>query len=94
MYLPLFRELSEFRFLFLARTDAHFAKASELFRDLVTIPLESNPAEDLLRYFAIRKGVGLGKVHVSDRRRLDLSQSRQGTFREARGSNISTAPGK
>ena len=56
MYLPLFRELSEFRFLFLARNDAHFVKASELFHDLVTIPLESNPAEDLLRYFAIRKG--------------------------------------
>lgn len=55
MYLPLFCGLSEFRFLFLARTDAHFAKASELFRDLVTIPLSSNPAEDLLRYFAIRK---------------------------------------
>ena len=55
IYLPLFRELSEFRFLFLARTNAHFAKASELFRDLVTIPLSSNPAEDLLRYFAIRK---------------------------------------
>jgi hypothetical protein len=56
MYLPLFRELSEFRFLFLARSDAHFVKASELFHDLVTIPLGSNPAEDLLRYFAIRKG--------------------------------------
>lgn len=60
-YLPLFRELSEFRFLFLARADAHFAKACELFRDLVTIPLESNPAEDLLRYFAIRKAWDLGK---------------------------------
>ena len=55
MYLPLFRELSAFRFLFLARNEAHFVKAAELFRDLVTIPLGSNPAEDLLRYFAIRK---------------------------------------
>ncbi len=55
MYLPLFRQLSEFRFLFLARTEAHFAKASEVFRDLATIPLDSNPADDLLRYFAIRE---------------------------------------
>ena len=54
-HLPLFRELPEFHFLFLARCDAYFAKAAELFRDVVTIPLESNPAEDLLRYFAIRK---------------------------------------
>lgn len=61
MYLPLFRELSEFRFLFLARANAHFAKASELFRDLVSIPLQSNPAEDLLRYFAIRKAWDLAK---------------------------------
>ena len=61
IYLPLFRELSEFRFLFLARTKAHFAKASELFRDLVTVPLQSNPAEDLLRYFAIRKAWDLAQ---------------------------------
>jgi hypothetical protein len=61
MYLPLFRELSEFRFLFLARTAAHFAKASELFHDLVTIPLQSNPAEDLLRYFGIRKSWDLAQ---------------------------------
>ncbi len=60
MYLPLFRELPEFRFLFLAREDAHFAKACELFHDLVAIPLQPNPAEDLLRYFAIRKAWDLG----------------------------------
>jgi hypothetical protein len=55
MYLPLFRELSEFRFLYLARTDSHFNKAREHFDSLVTIPLGSNPSEDLLRYFAVRK---------------------------------------
>ena len=54
-YLPLFRELPEFRFLYLARLDAHFAKARELFHSLVTIPLEPNPSDDLLRYFSIRK---------------------------------------
>jgi hypothetical protein len=53
-YLPLFRELSEFRFLYLARTDSHFEKARELFDSVVTIPLGSNPADDLLRYFAVR----------------------------------------
>jgi hypothetical protein len=40
---------------YLSRIDAHFAKARELFHALVTVPLESNPADDLLRYFAIRK---------------------------------------
>jgi hypothetical protein len=60
-YLPLFRELPEIRFLFLARNDAHFRKASELFRDVVTIPLQSNPSEDLLRYFSIRKAWDLAE---------------------------------
>jgi hypothetical protein len=60
-YLSLFRQLNQFRFLFLARTDAHFTKAAELFRDVVTIPLESNPAEDLLRYFTIRKAWDLAQ---------------------------------
>ncbi len=54
-YLPLFRKLREFRFLYLARLDTHFARASELFHSLVRIPLEPNPSDDLLRYFAIRK---------------------------------------
>jgi hypothetical protein len=60
-YLPLFRHLSEFRFLFLARNDSQFAKAHELFRDLVTVALESNPADDLLRYFTIRKAWDLAQ---------------------------------
>ncbi len=54
-YSPLFRELREFRFLYLSWIDAHFTKARELFHALVTVPLESNPADDLLRYFRIRK---------------------------------------
>jgi hypothetical protein len=54
-YLPLFRELSEFCFLYLARSDSHFDRAREIFDSLVTIPLGSDPAGDLLRYFAIRK---------------------------------------
>jgi hypothetical protein len=60
-YLPLFREVPEFDFLFLARSEGFFGKAQELFRDLVTIPLESHPGDDLLRYFAIRKAWDLGE---------------------------------
>lgn len=54
-YLPLFHALPAFRFLYLARNSSHFRKAQELFDSLVTIPLRSNPVNDLLRYFAIRK---------------------------------------
>lgn len=54
-YLPLFRQLSEFRFLYLARVDSYFQVARELFDSLVTIPLESDAAGDIVRYFEIRK---------------------------------------
>jgi len=54
-YLPLFRQLSAFRFLYLARFDAQFQKARELFNALVRIPLGSDASAELLRYFEIRK---------------------------------------
>jgi hypothetical protein len=61
MYLPLFRQLSEFRFLYLARLDSHFEKAKELFDALVAIPLGSDVSADLVRYFQIRKAWDLGR---------------------------------
>jgi hypothetical protein len=54
-YLPLFRELSEFRFLYLARVDCYFEKAKELFDSVVAIPLGSDVSAELCRYFQIRK---------------------------------------
>jgi len=61
VYLPLFRQLSEFRFLYLARLDSHFEKAKELFDSLVAIPLGSDVSADLLRYFQIRKAWDLAR---------------------------------
>jgi len=60
-YLPLFRQLCEFRFLYLARVDSHFDKAKELFDSLVAIPLGSDASADLSRYFQIRKAWDLGR---------------------------------
>jgi hypothetical protein len=54
-YLPLFRQLSEFRLVYASRSDSHFGKATEIFDSLVKIPLESDIAGDVLRYFQIRK---------------------------------------
>ena len=78
-YSSLFRELREFRFLYLSRIDAHFAKARELFHALVTVPLESNPADDLLRYFAIRKAWDLhqyGSLTEADLEFRNVSKER------------------
>ncbi len=60
-YLPLFQQLCEFRFLYLARVDSHFDKAKELFDSLVAIPLGSDASADLSRYFQIRKAWDLGR---------------------------------
>jgi hypothetical protein len=54
-YLPLFRQLWEFRLVYASRSDSHFGKATEIFNSLVKIPLESDIAGDLLRYFEVRK---------------------------------------
>jgi hypothetical protein len=77
-YLPLFRELLSFRFLYLARNSSHFDKARELFDSLVTIPLGANPVEDLLRYFAIRKAWDLRQYgSVSEADLLFRNQAKQ-----------------
>jgi hypothetical protein len=54
-YLPLFRQLSEFRLVYASRADWQFEKATEIFNSFVKIPMESDIAEDLLRYFRVRK---------------------------------------
>jgi hypothetical protein len=54
-YLPLFRQLSEFRLVYASRTDSLFAKATEVFSSLVKTPLESDISGDLLRYFRVRR---------------------------------------
>jgi hypothetical protein len=54
-YLPLFRQLWEFGFVYASRTDACFERAAEVFRSLVKIPLEDQIADQLLRYFRVRR---------------------------------------
>src|SRR5260370_30855729 len=51
---PLFRELADFRFVYISGTRAHFEKATELFNSTVKVPLESDIAGDLIRYFRAR----------------------------------------
>jgi hypothetical protein len=66
-YLPLFRQLSELRFLYLARVGSHFEKAEELFHSVVAIPLESDASVELCRYFQVRKAWDLRQYRsVSD----------------------------
>jgi hypothetical protein len=79
-YLPLFRKLPEFAFLYLARTNSLFSKARELFDSLVTVPLESNPAADLLRYFEIRKAWDLRQYGAVTEADLIFRNQAKGRF--------------
>jgi len=54
-YLPLFRQLTEFEFIYASRTEACFGTATEVFRSIVKIPLEDPIADQLLRYFRVRR---------------------------------------
>jgi hypothetical protein len=53
-YQALFRQLADFRFLYISRTPAHFDRAREQFTSLVKTPLESDVSTELLRYFKVR----------------------------------------
>ena len=54
-YIPLFQQLSQFRFVYVSRADSRFAKASEIFHSLVKIPLELSIGNEVVRYFRVRK---------------------------------------
>jgi len=54
-YIPLFQQLTEFRFIYASRTDSRFQKASDIFHSFVKIPLESDIGDELVRYFRVRK---------------------------------------
>ncbi len=54
-YLPLFRSLKEFNFVFISPCEPLFSKARAIFSSLVKGPLETPPATDIARYFRVRK---------------------------------------
>jgi hypothetical protein len=54
-YTPLFQYLPHFRFLYIASSAVHFARAEECFFSLVKAPLQQLASEDLERYFRLRE---------------------------------------
>jgi hypothetical protein len=54
-YQPLFRELSSFRFLYIAVQEAYFHGVRERFQSIVRRPLEPDVSNEILRYFRIRR---------------------------------------
>ena len=54
-YLPLFRSLKQFTFLFISPCEPLLPKARAIFLSLVKGPLETPPAAEITRYFQVRK---------------------------------------
>jgi hypothetical protein len=54
-YQRVFRQLTTFRFLYIAAKDAYFQMAEQSFRSLVKRPLELDTSAEIFRYFHIRK---------------------------------------
>ena len=54
-YMPLFRSLKQFTFLFLSPCEPLFPKARVIFSSLVKGPLETPSASEIARYFRVRK---------------------------------------
>lgn len=87
-YLPLFRQLPEFRFLYLARADSHFHAAKELFDSLVTIPLQSDASADIVRYFQIRKAWDLKQYSMLSEADLIFRNNAKARFPGNRFENL------
>lgn len=63
-YLPLFRQLDSFRFLYISPRESQFDKATEAFRRAVKEPLESDASTEVVRYFEIRRRVEMRQYIV------------------------------
>jgi hypothetical protein len=60
-YLPLFRQVGDFCFLYIANSPLHFVRAGDCFSSLVRVPLEADVSSEILRYFRLRNAWELKK---------------------------------
>jgi hypothetical protein len=54
-YLPLFRQLGDFSFLYIADSPVHFVRAEELFSSLVARSWPADVSDEIVRYFGLRQ---------------------------------------
>ncbi len=60
-YLPLFRQLGDFSFLYIANSPVHSVRVEECFSSVVKAPLEADVSREVLRYFRLRNAWELKK---------------------------------
>ena len=61
VYLPLFRQVANFFFAYIANSPVHFIRAEKCFASLVLAPLETDVSSEILRYFHLRNAWALKK---------------------------------
>jgi hypothetical protein len=79
-YLPLFRELTSFRLLFISPKASHFTPAKERFRAAIKELLESDVSAEVLRYFEIRRKWEDGEYIIPVTRDLEFLNEAKGPF--------------
>jgi hypothetical protein len=80
-YTPLFRQVPEFRFLYIASSTEPFARAEQCFRSLVRAPRQQAVPEELERYFQLREawdGKQYAQLSSDDIEWLDQANERLG----------------
>jgi hypothetical protein len=68
-YMPLFRQLGEFAFLYIANSPVHFERAEDCFSSMVRVSLEADVSSEILRYFRLRNAWEMkkyGSLSASD----------------------------
>jgi hypothetical protein len=83
-YTSLFRRLSTFRFLYIASSTVHFARAEQCFSSLVRAPRQQAAPEELERYFQLRSawdGKRYAELSSDDIEWLDQANQRLGGAR-------------
>ena len=60
-YLPLFRQLGDFSFFYIANSAVHSMRAEQYFSSAVKAPLEADVSSEVLRYFRLRNAWELKK---------------------------------
>lgn len=96
-YLPLFRHLDRFRFLYIAPSRVHFVRAEQCFSSLVAAPLEAGAPEELERYFRLRAawdGNQYANFSIDDIEWLDQANQRFGGPRIERLYKVWSSPGE
>ena len=83
---PLFRQLADFSFLYIATSPVHFVRAEECFSSLVKAPLEADVSSEVLRYFRLAQCMGAEEVRIAFYQRYRMAQRSERTVSTATAS--------